>query len=500
MRVAVCLMLFVFFAASAHGQDAAVPVAAQTAAQEYSDQLTQLSEGVNDEIAAAISKYSLQLDELIKSRQAAGDLNSVVALRAEKDKIGKGDLSKSEKLPPIVSKARNAMDGTIKKVTVAHENKVKATQKAFSEQLEELEKSETKAGNIESALAIQKYRLEQVKAPAKSEPDVASRIGRTFTWRFGAEKEQLLKDGGGTPETEAAVQRGLAFLASTVSAERPADGQVIWTFLWAGNTHRHGKYQALVRQSLESLQKRPRTAFDIGGNRVELPRGLLIYAEIYGMTGDPAFKQLAMQAIEEFEQKQLPEGRWAGAATFQVVLTLLELRTAQLAGLPVKPETLERVGRFLDTVASEDKSMYGEVPGKPISDKPVATPLAHVARMYCNQWKSDHPSLKRGAQLMLQYQPTLHEWGITNRFYMWEDGAQLMYARGGDDWKSKWNPAMQKYLLSLQVPEGQPMAGAFIAPDVDRSKLTPTSTQTSAAVSALQVYYRFPPETYDGTR
>jgi len=194
-----------------------------------------------------------------------------------------------------------------------------------------------------------------------------------FAGRTGAVREKLLKDGGGTAASEAAVARGLEWLAlhqandgswsmndyNATTREKPfgLGGKVVaWDggdkggglenkvaatafallpFLAAGQTHKASKdnkvdYSKTVRAGLDFLlvqQKRvavesartppgqfnPTGAFDAsGGGGAIYAHGVatLAVAEAYGMTKDPALKAAVQAATRYIVGCQHDEGGW----------------------------------------------------------------------------------------------------------------------------------------------------------------------------------------------
>ena len=131
---------------------------------------------------------------------------------------------------------------------------------------------------------------------------------------------------GGTKESEAAVARGLEWLAKKQApdgswsfdgglqeAKTTATGLVLLPFLGAGQTHQQGKYKKTVAAGIKLLVQNLKES-DAGGSTVDrgtmYGQGIATTAlcEAYALTRDPALKNPAQLAINFIVHAQDPQG------------------------------------------------------------------------------------------------------------------------------------------------------------------------------------------------
>src|SRR5262249_33187168 len=158
----------------------------------------------------------------------------------------------------------------------------------------------------------------------------------------GEGKKKLLKDFGGSMESEEAVMLGLAWLTQVqkqdgswdfdlekTKHETPAaTGLALLAFLGAGQSHKDGRYQQTVQAGLDWLvkhvnmnQNEPVGRF-VGitgkyGNGMDKTwemynQGIatLALCEAYGLTQDKALRPYAQAAIDHIQRAQHGKGSW----------------------------------------------------------------------------------------------------------------------------------------------------------------------------------------------
>ncbi len=143
--------------------------------------------------------------------------------------------------------------------------------------------------------------------------------------RSGATRDKLLKSGGGNTESEAAVARGLAWLARKqlkdgswefdgVSKDKiAATGMALLPFLAAGETHKYGtKYKETVRRGLAWLTGKMGSGGSFVGTVSNYSHAIATVAlcEAAGMTKDPAIKAKATMAVGYTVAAQGRNGCW----------------------------------------------------------------------------------------------------------------------------------------------------------------------------------------------
>ena len=202
-------------------------------------------------------------------------------------------------------------------------------------------------------------------------------------------RKALLGHIGNPDVTEAAVRRGLEWLARNQRAdgswsllgpyddgapkyyecEAAATAMALLAFQGDGNTHIDGKYQKNVAKAWNWLLKQQDAAgcfFQTGGVNFRFytqGQCTIAICELYGMTKDTKFKPPAQLAVNYCLRSQSPEGGWRYSPNIDndVSVTgwiLMALQSAKMAGLSVPDEKLQNIGKFLDSVAVQGGSRY----------------------------------------------------------------------------------------------------------------------------------------------
>ena len=157
----------------------------------------------------------------------------------------------------------------------------------------------------------------------------------SFAARDPRVRSEMVKKEGGTTLTEAAVARGLRWLASVQnqdgswsllkyenSRRRNNRGDARGTslallpFLGAGQTHEYGRYKENVAKGLAWLIQNQKNDGDLRINATESngiyahAQATIVLCETLAMTGDEQFREPAQKAIEFIQRWQHREGGW----------------------------------------------------------------------------------------------------------------------------------------------------------------------------------------------
>jgi len=349
----------------------------------------------------------------------------------------------------------------------------------------------------------------------------APSIGLALRGREEGAKKSLLGRYGGTALTEAAVGRGLDWLArnqlkdGSWSLEGPYSGGVpadfdnpvaatamaLLAFQGAGNTHKKGKFRQNVLSGWKWLlneQDNGGNFFHEGGfNHKFYTQGLCTIAicELYGMTKDPKYKEAAERAVQYCLDSQSPQGGWRYAARSDSDVSVtgwivMALQSAKMAGLEVPEENLRRVDGFLDKVAREDGSRYpyqrdGEI-------KLSMTAEALLCRQYLG-WDRDDPRLVAGVEWITSPE-NLVNYNKGRDVYTWYYATQVAHHMEGDYWK-RWNAVMRQALPEQQVKRGREN-GSWDPEQPTMDQWAPHGGRlyvTCLSLYMLQVYYRHLP-------
>ena len=342
-----------------------------------------------------------------------------------------------------------------------------------------------------------------------------ARVAGALQGRGRAGRAPLLGRDGGTPESERAVQRGLRWLMAhqrddgswdfnhnksacrgqcrnpgTEASTTAATAIALLPFLGAGYTHVEGEYQDVVKRGLYHLVTR--ALLTPHGNDLQegtmYAQGLSAIAlcEAYGMTQDPALKDLAQGALRFIVYAQDPKGggwRYAPGQPGDTTVTgwqLMALKSGQMARLEVPAPTLYLAQRFLGSVQSEDGARYGYMTPQPRNS---TTAIGLLCRMYTG-WQRDHPGLQKGVAYLSQWGPS--EDNMYHNYY----ATQVLHHWGGSDWE-KWNRKMRDYLIATQATNSHEAGSWYFSGG--QGQVGGRLYNTAMAVMTLEVYYRYMP-------
>jgi hypothetical protein len=354
----------------------------------------------------------------------------------------------------------------------------------------------------------------------------AAALPETYRLRVTGDHVGLALAGGGSRQTEAAVQAALKWLAAHQSADgrweagrheagreiTPPDGQsrpnvgadadtamtglALLAMLGSGNTHLRGDYRENVRRGLNFLLQSQNAEGSLSGT-TDLNAAMYCHAiatfalgEAYGMTGERGLEQPLRRAIDYTIANQDPYGggwryrpRQPGDTSL-LGWQFMALKSAQTAGIPMPETTRQGIVRYLQSVAS--RGTGGLASYQPL--KPPSRTMTAEA-MLCWQFLGiarNHPACDEAAKYLLDAPPGV---GPTD-FYYWYYGTLVMYQFQGDGWQ-RWNTAVASQLVGLQNKEG-PLAGSW-NPDSVWGGYGGRIYSTALGAMCLEVYYRFLP-------
>jgi prenyltransferase beta subunit len=289
----------------------------------------------------------------------------------------------------------------------------------------------------------------------------------------------------GTPRSEAAVARGLSYLASSQAAdghwrsgtydtEVAITGLCLLAFLATGCQPGRGRYGLVVNQAIDFLAASVNMSGAFGP--VGLIRSgveghpmyghgfaLLALCEAYGMAHRQDLKVKLQAAVKLLEDTQNQDGStsldggWryqpqpADADISVTVVEVMALRAARNAGIPVSHETLERAMGYIRRCARESGGFAYQVqqsiPALPRSAAAVLSLLMAGMR--------DTPECRNGLRYLSGYINDLgDQWQPFEHFYYaMYYLTQAMYQAGGAYWR-RWYPSVRDHLVSVQESDG----------------------------------------------
>lgn len=368
----------------------------------------------------------------------------------------------------------------------------------------------------------------QVSPPAMLEPDGSGlprtpetlltatelKVGGGYEGRTTKARDRLVSARGGSPASERAVQRGLAWLAihqradggwhfdhrdgscagqcshhGTHNSTTAATGLALLAFLGAGQTHQDGEHQELVRRGLKYLQSRvvksSRGADLQEGTMYAQGIATLALCEAYALSHDSELRPTAQRAIDYIVSVQHPLGGWRyfpGQPGDTTVLgwQLLALQSGRLAGLQVPEQTLVRAHEFLDRVQGEQGATYGY---QTSGDQRTPSAVGLLCRMY-HGWQRTDARLQLGMERLAARGPDDQD--LYFNYY----ATQALHHFDGPQWEA-WNNRLRDRLIATQASEGHE-AGSWYTADYHTTS-GGRLCDTALAIMILEVYYRHLP-------
>lgn len=334
-------------------------------------------------------------------------------------------------------------------------------------------------------------------------------------------RAQIAERSGGTSATEAAVSRGLKFLARHQSADGSwslnrfnrvsgCDGQcdgagnlesdmaatamALLPFLGAGQLHTGGEYASTVFRGLKWIVERQSANGDLRGDgrgrMYAHAQAAIALCEAYALSRDEQLHEPAQRALDFIIKAQHEAGGWRyepkqPGDTSVVGWQVMALRSGQMGYLVVPAQVFTRTGKYLDA-AQTDRigGRYAYQPGG--NARPSMTAEALLCRQYLG-WPRDHRGMRAGVNYLANHHPPRAE---DPNLYYWYYATQVMHHYGGSVWE-RWNRRMRDVLISMQEKTGH-AAGSW-APRGGHSQAGGRIYMTALAVCTLEVYYRHLP-------
>lgn len=351
--------------------------------------------------------------------------------------------------------------------------------------------------------------------------------------RTAPNRAQIAAAGGGSAETEAAVDLALAWLVANqspdgrwnvarleggleprtaghdrqgagIGADTGVTGLALLAFLGAGHTHLQGDHRDTVRRGLEFLLNAQDRRGSIAGDARLFAKmychgmGALALSEAFAMTGDIRLRDSVRDAVAFTATAQhtatggwryLPAQRGDNSPgslgdMSQHGWQVMILKSAQLAGVDVSELTLSRAARFVQSTAS---GTHGGLSSYRPRERVTATMTAEalVCRMFLDMPRGGELNREAG-DLLLTELPSVEQ----PNFYYWYYGTLAMHEIQGDHWR-QWNEAMQSTLLKSQRRDTA--ANGSWNPDPVWGGYGGRTYSTALAALSLEVYYRYLP-------
>lgn len=328
-------------------------------------------------------------------------------------------------------------------------------------------------------------------------------------------RAKLVETRGGNAASEAAVARGLAWLADhqlddgswrlnhhlapgcnglcrhpgNVGSTTAATALALLPFLGAGHTHEQGKYQDVVRRGIYYLGSRMRLT-PAGGDLQEgtmyaQALATIALCEAYVMSEDEGLREFCQAAIDFIVNAQHSGGGWryfpgqAGDTT-SFGWQLMALKSGQLGRMRIPSPTFTMSSQFLDSVQANGGANYGYQ--RP-EINPTNTAIGLLSRMYLG-WNRERPALQRGVDYLADLGPS------ANNMYYNYYATQVLHHYDGPQWQP-WNEMLRDHLIQTQAREGHESGSWYF--EESHTKAAGRLYNTAMAIMILEVYYRHMP-------
>lgn len=339
--------------------------------------------------------------------------------------------------------------------------------------------------------------------------------GEPFAPRRAATRGATARARGGTLQSEAAVERGLEWLArhqcpdgswrfdlsgcrcdggcrnpGTLSSTTASTGIALLPFLGAGHTHQDGRHQEVVSRGiyylLSRMERTPRGGDLAEGTMYGHGVSTLALAEALGMTRDEALVTPVREAVRFIETAQdLHGGGWRyfpgqPGDTTVTAWQITALKSAQLCGLEAPSPTLANASRFLDRVQTLEGAAYGY---RSPAARPCTSAIGLLCRLYTG-WSADREPLRRGMTMLAKPGPDPQ--AVYMNFYL----SQALMQAKHPLWP-RWNSRNRDQIVAQQARAAHE-AGSWFFADHDTAP-GGRLAHTALAVLTLEVYYRLLP-------
>ncbi|MFG0306969.1 MAG: prenyltransferase/squalene oxidase repeat-containing protein [Phycisphaerales bacterium JB040] len=281
-----------------------------------------------------------------------------------------------------------------------------------------------------------------------------------------------------TDELNAAVARGLAYLATQQDEDGSFDGGrygknvaitalACLAFMSDGHMPGRGEYGAIIDRGVDFVLANAAENGLIASDSANGPMyghgfATLFLGEVYGMTGGAStarsrkIHEAIVKAVRLIERSQNEEGGWRynpvpyDADVSVTICQVMALRSARNAGIEVAAETIDNAVEYVRNCQNPDGGFKYQLEGG-ISAWPRTA--AGVATLFYAGIYEDE-SIDRGLEyLKREALPGTGRATPAHRQYGNYYAVQAHFLAGGDAWAAWW-PAIRRELLDEQLEDG----------------------------------------------
>jgi len=331
------------------------------------------------------------------------------------------------------------------------------------------------------------------------------------------QRQERIEKLGGSPQSERAVARALAFLQRTQESDgrwtlftkqhggrrepykHDAALTGLATLCFLGADHKptdQGLYSQTVAKAIDYLLARQKADGDLrgGGDMYDHAIAAIAVTEAAIMTRDQRYREAAEKAIRFVETAQNPKtGGWrylprqADSDTSVLGWQVMALRSGKTLGVKLDPQVWNAATESLKSVSG---GRTGILAGYQGAREPTPTMSAEAAlcRVLLEVPISPAQLQELGEYLLRDHLPRSKK--DKANYYFWYYGSLSLMHLQGETW-TKWNAAMRDHLITTQRAGGD-MEGSW-EPDCRWAGAGGRVYTTALATLTLEVYYRFLP-------
>lgn len=281
-----------------------------------------------------------------------------------------------------------------------------------------------------------------------------------------------------TPETQKAIDRGLALLAnrqhtdgsfgsgSNYKRNVAVTSLAGMAFLSAGHTPGRGQYGRNIDKAIDYILSCAKPSGyivreDSSGHGPMYGHGFatLFLAEVYGMSPkkEKDVRDALKAAVQLIVNSQSRDGGWRydpdgkDADISVTVCQMMALRAARNCGIAVPKTTVDSCVDYVKKCKNADGGYRYQISMRPLSEFPRSA--AGVVTLY-SAGVTEGRDLEQGLAYLMRFQPSgnLLQYDA-HYFYGQYYAVQAMWHAGGDYWK-QWYPAIRDELVARQLPDG----------------------------------------------
>jgi hypothetical protein len=275
-----------------------------------------------------------------------------------------------------------------------------------------------------------------------------------------------------TPETQQAIDSGLAFLAARQDSRDGSFGSLAssrrrvavtalagMAFLSSGSTPGRGKYGTQVQKAVDFLLSRFQPngfIFDEGntghGPMYDHGFATLFLSEVYGMTRTPRLRNKLERGVQLIINSQNKEGGWRyepdskDADLSVTICEIMALRAARNAGLFVPKETIDRCTEYVRRCQTPEGGFRYQL--ATTWQVTFGLTAAGVVALYSGGIY-EGKAIESGLHYLERYRPSVALRQPSNHyFYSHYYAVQAMWHAGGERWR-QWYPDVRDELLQF---------------------------------------------------